>query len=107
MKMFVVAILVLTLPVSAQVKRICVTVDDLPVVNYGVRDTSYQRTIITNLVRAFAAAHVPAEVELYSTSQHGWCISDMPMQNGAPIYNKPDAERAWAKLLALYKSSLV
>ena len=60
MKMFVVAILVLTLPVSAQVKRICVTVDDLPVVNYGFRDTSYQRAIITNLIRAFAGAHVPA-----------------------------------------------
>jgi len=32
----------------------------------------------------------------------------MPKQpNGQPIFNKPDAERAWAKLLALYKAGLV
>ena len=39
-------------------------------------------------------------------SQHGWCVTDMPAQNGMPIYNKPDAEKAWAKLAALYKSAL-
>ncbi len=57
------------------------------------------------LREAFAEAHVPAEIEVYG-SLHGWCVSDMPMQNGAPIYNKPDAERAWAKLVALYKTAL-
>jgi hypothetical protein len=32
----------------------------------------------------------------------------MPKQaNGQPIYNKPDADRAWTKLLALYKAGLV
>jgi hypothetical protein len=30
----------------------------------------------------------------------------MPLQNGMPIYNKPDAERAWGKLVALYKVAL-
>lgn len=58
------------------------------------------------LKEAFAAAHVTAEVELYSDAIHGWCVADMPLQNGAPIYNKPEAERAWAKLVALYKSGL-
>lgn len=58
------------------------------------------------LKESFAAAHVPAEIEVYSASMHGWCVSDMPMQNGAPIYNKADAERAWTKLLALYKKAL-
>lgn len=57
------------------------------------------------LKEAFAAAHVSAEIEVYPT-QHGWCIPDMPMQNGAPIYNKPEAERAWGKLVALYKTAL-
>jgi hypothetical protein len=33
-------------------------------------------------------------------------VPDMPMQNGAPIYNKADAERAWGKLTALYKAAL-
>jgi carboxymethylenebutenolidase len=58
------------------------------------------------LKAAFAAAKVPAEVELYPNALHGWCVPDMPMQNGAPIYNKADAERAWSKLLALYKAAL-
>jgi hypothetical protein len=31
----------------------------------------------------------------------------MPLQNGSPIYNKQDAERAWGKLVALYKAALV
>jgi carboxymethylenebutenolidase len=59
------------------------------------------------LKEAFAAAHVPAEIEVYTGTQHGWCVPDMPKQaNGEPIYNKPDAERAWAKLLALYKAGI-
>jgi carboxymethylenebutenolidase len=58
------------------------------------------------LREAFAAANVPAEIEVYQ-GQHGWCVPDMPVQAGKPIYNKPDAERAWAKLVALYKASLV
>ena len=58
------------------------------------------------LKEAFAAAHVPAEIEVYSESQHGWCVPDMPAGGGKPIYNKPDAERAWGKLETLYKTSL-
>ncbi len=60
------------------------------------------------LREAFEAAKVPVEVELYSQAQHGWCVPDMPMQaNGQPTYNKADAEKAWGKLLALYKAGLV
>ena len=55
---------------------------------------------------AFAAAKVPAEVEVYA-SAHGWCMVDMPAEKDKPIYNKPDAEKAWAKLEALYKAALV
>ncbi len=58
------------------------------------------------LREAFEAAHNPAEIEVYHESQHGWCVTDMPAQNGKPIYNKPDAEKAWAKLEALYKRGL-
>jgi carboxymethylenebutenolidase len=58
------------------------------------------------LREAFAAANVPAEVEVYTNDQHGWCVSDMPLMNGTPVYNKVDADRAWSKLQALYKSSL-
>jgi carboxymethylenebutenolidase len=58
------------------------------------------------LKESFAAAKVPTEIEVYSGSLHGWCVPDMPAGNGMPIYNKPDAERAWGKLVALYKAGL-
>jgi carboxymethylenebutenolidase len=57
------------------------------------------------LKAAFAAANVPAEIEVY-TSLHGWCVPDMPLQGGMPIYNMTDAERSWAKLVAFYKTAL-
>lgn len=44
---------------------------------------------------AAQAAGRPAEVEVYA-ADHGWCTLD------APIYDKAEAERAWARLLALY-----
>jgi carboxymethylenebutenolidase len=61
----------------------------------------------TKLRAAFNAAKVPAEIEVYSMAQHGWCVPDMPAGANGPIYNKADAERAWAKLVALYKLALV
>src|SRR5579863_9654869 len=69
-------------------------------------DDSRQPDAKDKLKAAFAAAHVPGEVEVYAGTIHGWCVRDMPMQDGKPIYNKPDAERAWGHLEALYKTSL-
>jgi carboxymethylenebutenolidase len=68
-------------------------------------DDTKQPDAKDKLKEAFAAAKVPAEIEVYP-AQHGWCVPDMPMRDGAPIYNKPEAERAWAKLVALYNSAL-
>jgi carboxymethylenebutenolidase len=72
----------------------------------AANDDKQQPDAKDKLKGSFAAAKVPAEIEVYSMSQHGWCVQDMPKQNGMPIYNQPDAERAWGKLLALYKSGL-
>jgi carboxymethylenebutenolidase len=72
----------------------------------AANDDKQQPDAKDKLKESFAAAKVPAEIEVYSQSQHGWCVSDMPAQNGNPIYNKPDAEKAWGKLLALYKAGL-
>ena len=74
---------------------------------FGVaaNDDKSQPDAKDKLREVFAAAKVPAEIEVYA-SLHGWCMSDMPAPAGAPIYNKPDAEKAWAKLLALYKTAL-
>src|SRR5579864_2299304 len=58
------------------------------------------------LRESFAAAKVPAEIEVYAGAQHGWCVADMPPNSGKPIYSKPDAERAWGKLVVLYKMAL-
>lgn len=75
---------------------------------FGVaaNDDQRQPDAKDKLREAFAAANVKAEIEVYS-SLHGWCVPDMPTAAGAPpIYNKPDAEKAWAKLVALYKAAL-
>jgi carboxymethylenebutenolidase len=69
-------------------------------------DDSSQPDAKDKLKEAFAAANVPAEIEVYAGAVHGWCVPDMPLRNGTPIYNKADAERAWGKLLALYKTGL-
>ena len=75
---------------------------------FGVaaNDDAQQPDAKTKLKEAFDAAKVPVEVEVYP-AQHGWCVPDMPKQpSGQPTYNKPEAERAWGKLLALYKAAL-
>jgi len=47
----------------------------------------------------FEKAHLPAEVEVYQ-AMHGWCPPD------SGVYNEPEAERAWTRLLALYGKAL-
>jgi len=74
----------------------------------AANDDAQQPDAKTKLKEAFDAAKVPVEVEVYPQAQHGWCVPDMPKQaNGQPTYSKTDAERAWGKLLALYKAGLV
>src|ERR1700679_1997869 len=68
-------------------------------------DDSRQPDAKDKLKEAFGNAKVPTEIEVYS-AQHGWCVPDMPARDGVPIYNKPEAERAWGKLVALYKTAL-
>lgn len=47
------------------------------------------------LEAAARAAGAPAEIEVYPAN-HGWCVPD------SPKYDEVQAERAWARLLALY-----
>jgi len=51
------------------------------------------------LKEAMAAAGRQAEIEVYQ-GDHGWTVPD------SPVYNEAEAERAWARLLALYESAL-
>ena len=68
-------------------------------------DDARQPDAKIKLKDAFAAAHVPVDVEVYP-AKHGWCVPDMPVEDGSPIYSKPEAERAWGRLVALYKTAL-
>jgi len=45
-------------------------------------------------------AHLTGEVEVYAGTQHGWCPLD------SVVYNKDQAEKAWARLLALLSGAL-
>jgi carboxymethylenebutenolidase len=69
-------------------------------------DDARQPDAKDKLKEAFAAAKVPGEVEVYQ-ALHGWCVPDMPAEGGKPIYDKAQAERAWTKLVALYKAALI
>jgi carboxymethylenebutenolidase len=52
------------------------------------------------LKETFAKANLPAEIEVYAGTAHGWCPPD------STIYNEPQAEKAWSRLLALYGKAL-
>jgi carboxymethylenebutenolidase len=51
------------------------------------------------LRETFTKANLPAEIEVYAAA-HGWCPPD------SRVYNEPLAEKAWARLLALYVKAL-
>lgn len=53
----------------------------------------------TVLKDTFAAAKLPAEIEVYGAA-HGWCPPD------SRVYNEALAEKAWTRLLALYAKAL-
>jgi carboxymethylenebutenolidase len=54
-----------------------------------------------NVLReTFAKAKLPAEIEVYAGAAHGWCPPD------SAVYNEKQAERAWARLLVLFKNAL-
>jgi carboxymethylenebutenolidase len=52
------------------------------------------------LKETFAKANLAAEIEVYEGAAHGWCPPD------SGVYNEPQAEKAWSRLLALYGKAL-
>jgi carboxymethylenebutenolidase len=62
-------------------------------------DDKQRPTDKTVLKETFDKAKLPAEVEVYAAA-HGWCPPD------TQVYNEPAAEKAWARLLALYGKAL-
>jgi len=53
------------------------------------------------LRKAFDAAKVPAEIEVYEGALHGWCALD------SQAYDPVLEERAWLRLKALLQRTLV
>ncbi len=49
---------------------------------------------------SFAKAHLPAEIEVYAGTLHGWCPPD------SQVYNHDQAEKAWGRMLVLFSDSL-
>jgi carboxymethylenebutenolidase len=54
----------------------------------------------TTLKETFEKVKLPAEIEVYTGAAHGWCPPD------STVYNEPQAEKAWSRLLALYGKAL-
>ena len=49
---------------------------------------------------SFAAAKLPAEIEVYAGTMHGWCPPD------SRVYDAQAADRAWGRMLALFGPAL-
>lgn len=52
------------------------------------------------LIAAFEAAGVPAEIEVYDDAMHGWVPTD------SRAHNPEQSERAWGRMLALFEAQL-
>lgn len=54
-----------------------------------------------NVLRdSFAREHLPAEIEVYAGTQHGWCPTD------SRVYDRDQAEKAWSRMLSLFSRAL-
>jgi carboxymethylenebutenolidase len=63
-------------------------------------DDQQQPTAKDVLRQEFAKNKVKAEIEVYP-AQHGWCPPD------AAVYDQAQAEKAWSRMLAIFKTALV
>jgi carboxymethylenebutenolidase len=63
-------------------------------------DDQKQPDAKTTLKEGFAKVKLPAEVEVYKGTMHGWCPPD------SQVYNPEQAEKAWSRMLVLFKGSL-
>jgi peptidoglycan/xylan/chitin deacetylase (PgdA/CDA1 family) len=58
--LFLFMIILFSSSISARQKQVCFSIDDLPVVNYGMNDTNFQREITEKLIASFKRNHIPA-----------------------------------------------
>jgi carboxymethylenebutenolidase len=63
-------------------------------------DDQQQPKVKDELKEGFAKANIPAEIEVYAGTKHGWCPPD------SQVYNADQAEKAWSRMMVLFKSTL-
>ncbi|HEX3346418.1 MAG TPA: dienelactone hydrolase family protein [Polyangiaceae bacterium] len=66
----------------------------------AANDDAKQPDAKGTLTAAFAQASLPAKVEVFAGTQHGWCPPD------SHVYDREAAERAWGEMLDLLKGAL-
>jgi carboxymethylenebutenolidase len=63
-------------------------------------DDKQDPTAQVTLKQAFVSAGLPAEIEVYVGTKHGWCPPD------SGVYDHDAAEKAWSRLLATFSKAL-
>lgn len=90
---------------TAQSKNICFTIDDLPVVSYGINDTTFQQNLMNGIIQSLKKNNIPAigfvnEMKLYKNDSinkfqisllENWIDNNLELGNHTfshPDYNK-------------------
>jgi carboxymethylenebutenolidase len=63
-------------------------------------DDQKEPDVKNTLRESFAKAKLPAEIEVYAGTKHGWCPPD------SAVYNAEQAEKAWGRMMVLFKTAL-
>ena len=67
---------------------------------FAIEDRTMPPDACEKLEKALDAGGVTFDSEVYAGAKHGWCVKDHT------VYNEPQAERAWAKMVSLFKQAL-
>ena len=67
---------------------------------FAVNDKTMPDDIVVKFKEALDAARADWDSDIYEGANHGWCMLDHPKHNEA------QAERAWAKMVELFKDNL-
>lgn len=63
-------------------------------------DDAKEPTVKNTLRDAFATVKLPAEIEVYAGTKHGWCPTD------SRVYDHDQAEKAWGRMMILFGRAL-
>ncbi|MBK7104647.1 MAG: polysaccharide deacetylase family protein [Ignavibacteriae bacterium] len=100
---------IVTQILTAQTKNICFTIDDLPVVSYGINDTTFQRNLMNGIIQSLKKNNIPAigfvnEMKLYKNDSinkfqisllENWVDNNLELGNHTfshPDFNKTNLD---------------